>query len=104
MVEQVGAGDETGAGLVLPAADLHRLVHQPRLGIREHRSSAQGLLDRRGEIRVAVVRVDLAHESVEHRGLAGQPLECPRELGGGRLMAGHEQRHQLVAKLGVGHG
>ena len=34
-------------------------------------------------------------------GCAHQPLERPGERGGGRLVAGDEQRHQLVAQLVV---
>ena len=39
---------------------------------------------------------------LEHRGRAREPLERPGERGRGRLVAGDEQRHQLVAQLRVG--
>ena len=35
--------------------------------------------------------------------MAGEALERPGQGGGGRLVAGDEQGHQLVAELGVGH-
>lgn len=45
MVNQVGVGDEGGAGLVGPVADRHRHGDQARRRVGEHRSVAQGLLD-----------------------------------------------------------
>ena len=88
---------------VVPAADRDRLLDQPRRGVRQHRPPAQGLLDRGRQVVVAVVGVELVHEACQHVGRAREPLEGPGELRGGGLVPGHEQRHQLVAKLLVGH-
>ena len=46
-------------GRVLEAADRDRALGQPRLRVREHRTVAQDLVDRRVEVLVAVARVDL---------------------------------------------
>ena len=45
--------------------------------------------------------VDLGRQARQHVGRACEPLEPPGQLGGRRLVTGHQQRHQLVAQLQV---
>ena len=69
---------------------------------RDHGAETQGLLNDRVEIGV-ISCVHLVAEPAQHSGMPRQRLERPRERGGARLVPGHEQRHQLVAQLLVGH-
>ena len=52
---------------------------------------------------LALARVDLRHQPRELVGMAHQPLDRPGHRGRGRLVAGQQQRHELVAQLAVGH-
>ena len=54
VMDQVGVRDEADAGRVGPSADLDRLLHEPRLAVRQDGAPAQRLLDRRGQVLVAV--------------------------------------------------
>ena len=47
----------------------------------------------------AIVVTELIDQAGDHRGLAAQALQSPRQLGGGRLVPGDQRRHQLVAQL-----
>ena len=102
VMDEVGVRDHVAAGLVGPAADLDLADHPARAGDREDRAAAQRLADRGGHVLVAS-RVDLRDEPGQNVGRADEALEGPGELGGGGLVAGDEQRHQLVPQLLVGH-
>ena len=54
--------------LVGPAADLDRLLHQPRRGVGQHGPAAQRLLDGRGEVGVAVAARRSRRPAGEHGG------------------------------------
>jgi hypothetical protein len=85
-----------GARRQLVAAELERLEqlaqHQG-----DDRPQAQRLLDHG----VDVGRV--AREALQAAGLAHEALDRPGQRGRGRLVAGRQQGHELVAQLGVGH-
>ena len=59
----------------------------------------QDLVDRRGQVLVLDAGVDLVGQPLRDSRLAGEPLEPPGELRCGRLVAGDQRRHQLVAEL-----
>ena len=92
-VRQVDARRDMDARRERPAADLERLQ---RLAAddRQHGPHAQDLLDHGLQVRV----VARAHAR-EDVGVAGQPLERPAERARGRLVAGGQQRDELVADL-----
>ena len=54
VMDQVGVRDQADAGRIGPAADLDRLLDQPRRGVGQHRPAAQRLVDRGRQVRVAV--------------------------------------------------
>ena len=83
-------------GRQLVAADLERL-EQLAQHERDDRAQAQRLLDHR----VDVGRV--AGEALQAAGVAHEALDRPGQRGRRRLVAGDEQRHELVAQLDVGH-
>ena len=90
-------GTAADARRELAAADLHRRL-EPAQHDREHGPQPQRLLDHR----VDVGLVARAQPRPRVR-VAGEPLERPRQRGRRRLVAGDQQRHELVAQLGVGH-
>ena len=92
--------DEGAAG-ELVAGDRER-AGQLAGDVDDHRSRAQRLLDRRLEV-VVLAGGDRAAQAVEHRPVPQQALDRPGEPGRGRLVAGAENRDQLVAELGVAH-
>ena len=85
----------------VPAAERHRrlqLAHDRR----HDGPQAQRLLDRRVEQLVAARRAARPRTPASAAGWRDEPLERPGQRGRGRLVAGDEQRHQLVAQLLVG--
>src|SRR5436190_1369836 len=58
---------------------------------------------RRRQILVSIVPVDLLGELSKHCGFAPQALEGPCQLRGGGLVAGDQERHELVTKLLSSH-
>ncbi len=68
--------------------------------VHDHGPHAQRLLHDGVHVLVVVERLG---EALEHAWRAQQALERPGEPGGGGLVAGGEEREQLVAQLGVGH-
>ena len=87
------AGGQPPAGHLGVSGELAGHVH-------DHRPHAQRLLHDRVDVVVVVQR---GGQALQHLRRAQQALERPREAGGGRLVPGGEQRHQLVAQLDVGH-
>ena len=83
------------AGRDLPARDRHRLDQLSRRD-RERRPNAEHLLHDRFEIG----RIALAQPRLD-AGMAGEPLERPRQRGRRGVVARHEQRHELVAQVAV---
>ena len=71
-------------------------------GERDHWAHPQGLVDDRVEI-VVLAEGQLGLEPRERVGVVQQQVEGPGEPGRGRLVAGKQQRHQLVAQLAVAH-
>ena len=59
VVEQVGVRHQADAGRIAPAADLDRLLDEPRGRVGQHGPAAERLLDRRGQVLVVVPGVDL---------------------------------------------
>ena len=83
------------AGRELPPGDRPR--HRQRaLGGVDHGTQAQGLLDDRVQVVVAVVGSDLVAQAVDGRRVAKQQLECEGEPRCRGLMAGAEHGDQLV--------
>ena len=62
----------------------------------DHRPDAQRLLDERVEVGL-LTRL----RPLEHGGIVEQQIEGPGQSGGGGLVAGQKQRHELVADLAV---
>ena len=100
-VHEVDAGHHRGARGQLVAVHLERLG-QPAHDQRQHRSQAQRLV-RDGVGIGAVLVADLVLEARQHARVANDPLERPGQRGRRRLVAGHEQRHQLVAQFALRH-
>ena len=82
-------------------AELERLHHEAA-GALDHRARALNLADRR-LAQLAAAAASLAGQAGEDVRVAAQALDRPGERGGGRLVAGDEQRQQLVGDLGVRH-
>jgi hypothetical protein len=81
-------------------ADLDRLLDKARLGVHQDRAAAHQLLDRGGQVGLVFgVAVELCGQPRKHAWRARELLEAPRKLRCGRLVAGHQRRHQLVAQL-----
>ena len=102
MVDQRDADQHlrvAGDGVVAqPPRDLHRASHD-----RDDRPHAHGLVDDRVDIGVGVLAG--AHgvaQAVVGGGRAQKALEGPGQRVGGRLVAGEDEREQLVAHLLVG--
>ena len=96
-VHEVDAGRHVDARREQPAADLHRLG-QAAQHQRQDRAQAQRLLADGVDVVVVAVAQALEHARRAHRALDG-----PGERRRRRLVSGHQQRHQLVAQLLVGH-
>src|SRR5436853_6305297 len=103
VMDEVGVGDEGTAGLVGPVAYRYLLGDEPGRDVGQDRAVAEGLADRCRQVGIVLAGVDLGDEAVEHGPLADELLEGPGEGGGGGLVAGDQQRHQLVADLLLAH-
>ena len=68
---------------------------QPSSGQRDDRAQPQRLGDDRAQVPLVVLG------ALERLRVAQEEVERPRQPGGSRLMAREQQRHQLVADLGV---
>jgi hypothetical protein len=71
----------------------------------DYRAAAQRLLHHRVQELVAgrVANVGGGHRAAQQLRVAHQPLRRPGQRGRGGFVAGHQQRHQLVAQLDVRH-
>ena len=98
-VDRADRGVDLDAGRNLVAVERERLLahHAPDAG--DHRADAQRLLDH--GVQVAVLA--LAGQGVDARVVQDQ-VKRPGQAGGGGLVAGQQQRQQLVADLAVGEG
>ncbi len=77
------------------------LVEQPARE-RHDRPHAQRLVDDRVEVR-RLTGLEVGLEAIQRRRRVQQKVEGPGQPGGGRFVAGEQQRHQLVAQLAVRH-
>ena len=100
-MHEVDAGGDRDARRQLVATDLDRLGEPPD-DDRDDRPQPQGLLDRRGQVRVRA-GLDLIAQALELLRMAAETLDRPGERGRGRLVAGDEQGEQLVTHLFVAH-
>jgi hypothetical protein len=98
VVDEIRAGEQRHAGRVFDTADRDRLDDEPGLGVGDHGMQAHDLLDR-GDRVVLLARVGLYTNSFADALVAREAGEDPRELRGGRLVAGDERRDELVAQL-----
>ena len=101
VVDQVGVRDQADARRVPPAADLERLLDQPRLDVGQHGPPAQGLLDRGDQVGVAV-RVELRRPAGRAPGAGGRGARTPRRArrrsSRGRRRAGSSARRAAPAR------
>src|ERR1700691_90484 len=97
-----GGADDAGAGGELVRADGERLGQETH-DAGDDRAGAQGLVDDGLHVVVLLARVDLGEQPFERVGGADEALDRPGGGGGGRLVAGEQQRDELVAPLAVGH-
>jgi hypothetical protein len=86
------------AGREPVAADV-RGRGEPAGDVADHRADPQGLADHGVQIRAAGgLALELGQQAVHRPGMADEPLDRPRERGRRGLVAGQQQRHQLVAQ------
>ena len=102
VMQQQDADQHRAAGRHAVLAELPRHRDAPP-DERDHRARAHRLVDGGLDVAVGIVvrASDVAQPVVGGR-VAQEPLECPGERVGGRLVAGEHQREQLVAQLLVG--
>ena len=103
VVDEKRHGHQRDSRRILEPADPHPSLRQSRLHRGQHRAQSQDLLDSRGEVLVAVVRVEFGAESRRDPRFPGEVRERPRELRGGRLVPRDQRRQQLIAQLLVAH-
>jgi hypothetical protein len=100
-VDQVDARRHGRARWQQQPPDLDR-ARQPPRDERQDRPQAKRLLHHRVGVGV-VARSRLLAQAVELLRMPNETLDRPRERGGGRLVAGDQQRHELVAQFLVAH-
>ena len=92
---------DTDAGWEVPSADRAGFGQCARVRV-DHWPQPQCLCHDGIEVCV-VVGGQFFSQASKHAGIAQQQVEGEGEAGGGRLVTGEEQRHQLVTKLHIGH-
>ena len=100
-VSQIAGVTSVPAGR-LQAVDVQIGCKAPS-GERDDRAQAQRLGDHGAQVAILVTRIHLGRQTCERRRVAQQQIERPGERRGGRLVAGEQQRDQLVAHLAVAH-
>jgi hypothetical protein len=106
-VYQPDSGCDHGARRQAVTRQLDRLGEDPA-DIEDDRTDPQCLLRDRIEELVAGRIARRAgfggpHRLVQDGGVSGQPLQRPREPSRRRVVPGDKERHELIAKFGVGH-
>ena len=86
----------------LEAVGDERAPRQAAAGERHDRAQAQRLGDRRPQV-VLLAGLERVAQAPQRRRVAEQQVEGPGERRRGRLVAGEQQGHQLVAQVGVVH-
>ena len=99
-VSQIAGVTSVPGGSVKPFT--RSSLSQPAPGERDHRAQAQRLGDHRPQIGL-LAGVELGPQARERRGVAQKQVERPGERRRRGLVSGEQQRHQLIAKLGVAH-
>jgi hypothetical protein len=98
---RTGGGQDHGVGADHVAVELERLEWMSCGGDRDRRSGSEYLLDQRVEVPLVAVPDRLARASLDRRVVRKQ-LHAPRDRRRGRLVAGGDQRVQLVPEVCVG--